>query len=87
MLLQSQHGCIEVLPALPTAWANGSFSGLKALGGAEVSAEWKEGAVEWMTVKATHEGDFHNEHPRKAASPQGAVLLSPRPRRGCPCGA
>ena len=27
MLLQSQHGCIEVLPALPTAWANGSFSG------------------------------------------------------------
>lgn len=69
MLLQSQHGCIEVLPALPTAWANGSFSGLKALGGAEVSAEWKEGAVEWMTVKATHEGDFRIKLPRKDASP------------------
>ena len=74
MLLQSQHGCIEVLPALPTAWANGSFSGLKALGGAEVSAEWKEGAVEWMTVKATHEGSFHIKLPRKDASPLSLLV-------------
>ena len=74
MLLQSQHGCIEVLPALPTAWANGSFSGLKALGGAEVSAEWKEGAVEWMTVKATHEGDFRIKLPRKDASPLSLLV-------------
>ena len=74
MLLQSQYGCIEVLPALPTAWANGSFSGLKALGGAEVSVEWKEGAVEWMTVKATHEGDFRIKLPRKDASPLSLLV-------------
>ena len=58
MLLQSHAGCIEVLPALPDAWKDGSFKGLCAEGGAEVSASWKDGAVTSIVLKAKVEGDF-----------------------------
>jgi alpha-L-fucosidase 2 len=50
MLLQSHQGYIEILPALPGAWASGSFSGLVARGNVEVSAEWSEGRVTDITL-------------------------------------
>lgn len=58
MLLQSQAGCIELLPALPSAWKDGSFSGLCAEGGAELSAEWKEGKIKRISLKAKADGEF-----------------------------
>jgi len=50
MLLQSQAGYIEPLPALPDNWASGSYSGLCARGGFEVSAKWQDGCLSSLTV-------------------------------------
>jgi alpha-L-fucosidase 2 len=50
LLLQSHAGYIHLLPALPTAWANGSFKGLVARGNFEISANWKEGKIQMAAI-------------------------------------
>ncbi|MBX3240847.1 MAG: hypothetical protein KIT80_15185 [Chitinophagaceae bacterium] len=52
MLLQSHKGELHLLPALPTAWKNGSFSGFKARGGFEVSINWKDKIITSASVKS-----------------------------------
>jgi alpha-L-fucosidase 2 len=41
---------IELLPALPDNWKNGSVSGIRARGGVSVSMEWKESKVTALTL-------------------------------------
>ncbi|HYJ37988.1 MAG TPA: glycoside hydrolase N-terminal domain-containing protein, partial [Chitinophagaceae bacterium] len=45
MLMQSHEGNISLLPALPTAWKNGSIKGIKARGNFTIEMEWKGGRL------------------------------------------
>lgn len=46
MLIYSEMGKIELLPALPREWNNGSFKGFKAKGNISVDAEWKNARID-----------------------------------------
>lgn len=52
MLLQSQNGVVQILPALPAAWSEGEVSGLKARGNFEVGIAWTGGSATRITVKS-----------------------------------
>ncbi|MFD6284873.1 glycoside hydrolase N-terminal domain-containing protein [Streptomyces sp. NPDC060205] len=53
MLLQSQYDIIEILPALPAAWRDGSVRGLRARGGATVDIAWADGRATRVTLTAS----------------------------------
>lgn len=56
MLLQSHHGAVEILPALPTAWPEGEVRGLRARGGVGVDIAWSAGAARRVVLRPERTG-------------------------------
>ena len=52
MLLQSHEEFIDILPAVPKAWENGLFTGLRARGAFEVSASWESGQLKSILIQS-----------------------------------
>ena len=56
MLLQSQNAELHLLPALPSAWKDGSVKGLKGRGAYTVDITWEGGRLRSATVLALADG-------------------------------
>jgi alpha-L-fucosidase 2 len=56
MLVQSQGGVIDILPALPKDWPRGSVSGIRARGDATVGIAWDACGVSQLTIDAGRAG-------------------------------
>ncbi|MDR1516606.1 MAG: glycoside hydrolase family 95 protein [Dysgonamonadaceae bacterium] len=68
MLIQSQNGYVEFLPALPKAWETGFFEGIKIEGGGEASARWEEGKLLSFRLRPSVDRLFKIKMPNNAAN-------------------
>ncbi|MBP3660108.1 MAG: glycoside hydrolase N-terminal domain-containing protein, partial [Oscillospiraceae bacterium] len=57
MLMQSNMGYINLLPALPDVWAEGSVDGLVARGNFEISMDWTKGGITSATILSKNGGE------------------------------
>ncbi len=70
MLMQSHDGAIDLLPALPDAWKQGSIAGLRARGDFLVGIDWAGGEVKSASVHSRIGGNarIRSRVPLKLAS-------------------
>lgn len=52
MLVQSHHGVVRLLPALPGEWSEGRIEGARARGGFVVDLEWRGGRLEEARIRS-----------------------------------
>lgn len=63
MLLQSDEAFIEILPAIPTNWDKGAFTGLAARGNFEVSVSWENGLANKINLLSKNGGSVSMKYP------------------------
>jgi alpha-L-fucosidase 2 len=76
MLMQSEDGDLNLLPALPDVWkSKGSISGLRARGGFDVvNVVWKDGKIIKAVIKSTLGGNLRLRVPNEMKMSNGAGL-------------
>ncbi|WP_321517102.1 glycoside hydrolase family 95 protein [uncultured Bacteroides sp.] len=70
MLLQSHEGFINLLPAVPDSWLEGSFKGLRARGGATVDVTWSNGKLAQCAIQSTYGGIYKLKVPENISKVQ-----------------
>jgi alpha-L-fucosidase 2 len=75
MLLQSQDGAIEILPALPDAWKKGHVNGLIARGGFKIAIDWDNNIISKITVKSSIGGNCRLRVGKEIQMANGGVLV------------
>jgi alpha-L-fucosidase 2 len=78
MLVQSHAGEVHLLPALPTAWATGEVTGLRARGNFGVDIRWRSGGLELARVVAGDTGPCRVRTPVPVAVTAGGRSVSAR---------
>ena len=76
MLLQSQDGALEILPALPDRWQKGSIKGLRARGGFQVDIDWDKGKITRLRIYSALGGNCRLRLPA-GTKLKGNVTLVP----------
>lgn len=69
---------VELLPALPEQWSDGSIEGVHVRGGAIVDLRWKAGKIVSMEIHAKSDGAF------RLIPPQGEAVAGIRTPEGKP---
>ena len=76
MMVQSMDGAVHLLPAIPSAWANGEVKGIKAVGGFVVEdMVWSNGKLKSATIRSTKGGNLRLRSYTRLKS-QGATLAA-----------